>query len=372
MSMISLTTLAEIDRNCKIVKENESPFGALRVVLLSGDFYQLPPVIGRPLYWIPPANGRNSKRVSSSQAMDESRGKALWERFTNVILLTEQMRQAEDTEFHGILKRAREGVLNESDYQKLSDKVSNGIEFGPGSPTIITCTNAIRHHLNIMGVLGMGAKTGEPVYLFIAKHEHHPSISKSQLMAIGDESSKLPGPGIFAYTKGMPIMINVNIYMDLGIVNGKEGRAVGVTLDPLADVVHVGNNIYVVSQPPLCVYMEIEHSRFEQLRGLGENIFPVTPQKMAITMKQRNGHTGNEPISISRTQVPCCPAFAITHFRSQGRTFYKVVLDLGSCQRLSKYQRFAAIYVMLSRVKSLKGLSFTRWFQESVLQVKAG
>ena len=218
----------------------------------------------------------------------------------------------------------------------------------------------------------MGAKTGEPVYLFIAKHEHHPSISKSQLMAIGDESSKLPGPGIFAYTKGMPIMINVNIYTDLGIVNGKEGRAVGVTLDPLADVVHVGNNIYVVSQPLLCVYMEIEHSQFEQLRGLGENIFPITPQKMAITMKQRNGHTGNEPISISRTQVPCCPAFAITHFRSQGRTFYKVVLDLGSCQRLGKYQRFAAIYVMLSRVKSLKGLSFTRWFQESVLQVKAG
>ena len=155
--------------------------------------------------------------------MDESRGKALWEQFTNVILLTEQMRQAEDTEFHGILKRAREGVLNESDYQKLSDKVSNGIEFGSGSPTIITCTNAIRHHLNIMGVLGMGAKTGEPVYLFIAKHEHHPSISKSQLMAIGDESSKLPGPGIFAYTKGMPIMINVNIYSDLGIVNRKEG-----------------------------------------------------------------------------------------------------------------------------------------------------
>ena len=155
--------------------------------------------------------------------MNESRGKALWEWFTNVILLTEQMRQAEDTEFHGILKRAREGVLNESDYQKLSDKVSNGIEFGPGSPTIITCTNAIRHHLNIMRVLGMGVKTGEPVYLFIAKHEHHPSISKSQLMAIGDESSKLPGLGIFAYTKGMPIMINANIYTNLGIVNGKEG-----------------------------------------------------------------------------------------------------------------------------------------------------
>ena len=173
------------------------------------------------MYWIPP--GKENRRVSSGQAMDQARGKALWERFTNVILLTQQMRQAEDTEFHDILKRAREGVLTESDYEKLLDKVSNSIEFGPDSPTIITCTNAIRHQLNITRVLGMGVKTGEPVYLFIAKHDHHPSISNSRLMAIGDESSKLPGPGIFAYTKGMPIMINANIYTDLGIVNGKEG-----------------------------------------------------------------------------------------------------------------------------------------------------
>ena len=77
-------------------------------------------------------------------------------------------------------------------------------------------------------------------------------------MAIGDESSKLPGLGIFAYTKRMAIMINANIYTDLGIVNGKEGRAVGVTIDRLADVVHVRNNIHVISQPPLCVYVEIE------------------------------------------------------------------------------------------------------------------
>jgi hypothetical protein len=43
-------------------------------------------------------------------------------------------------------------------------------------------------------------------------------------MAISDESSKLPGLGIFAYTKGVPIMVNTNIYTDLGIVNGKEGQ----------------------------------------------------------------------------------------------------------------------------------------------------
>ena len=137
-------------------------------------------------------------------------------------------------------------------------------------------------------------------------------------------------------------------------------------------MIHGENNIYVVSQPPLCIYVKIERSQFEQLRGLGKNIFLVTPKKMAMMVKLRNGHTGNEPTSIRRTQVPCCSAFTIMHFRSQGRTFDKVVLDLRSCQVLSKSQKFAALYVMLSRVKSLKGLSFTRWFQESVLQVKAG
>ena len=182
----------------------------------------------------------------------------------------------------------------------------------------------------------MGAKTGELVYLFIAKYNHHPSIFKSWLIAIDDESNKLPGLGIFTYTKRMSIMINANIYTDLGIVNGKEGRAVGVTLDPLAEVVHGGNNIYVVSQPPLCVYVEIECSRFEQLRGLGKNIFPVTPKKMAMMVKLRNGHTGNKPTSIRRMQVPCCPAFTIMYFHSQGRIFDKVMLNLRSCQVLSK------------------------------------
>ena len=206
------------------------------------------------------------------------------------------MRQAKDTEFHNILKRAQ--VLTELDYEKLLDKVSNSIEFVLGSLTIITCINTIRHQLNITRVLEIGVKTGEPVYLYITKNNHHPSISKSQLMAIGNESSKLPGPGIFAYTKGMPIMINANIYTDLGIVNGKEGRAVGTTLHPLAEVVHSENNIYVVSQPPLCIYVEIECSQFEQLRKLRKNIFLIIPKKIAMIVKLRNSHTGNEPTSI--------------------------------------------------------------------------
>lgn len=62
------------------------------MVLVSGDLYQLPPVTGWPLYWNPPADGQNGKRTGSTQGIDETREKALWESFANVILLTEQMR----------------------------------------------------------------------------------------------------------------------------------------------------------------------------------------------------------------------------------------------------------------------------------------
>ena len=41
-------------------------------------------------------------------------------------------------------------------------------------------------------------------------------------------------------------------------MNGKEGRAMDVSFDPLAEVMHINNNIYIVSKPPLCVYVKIE------------------------------------------------------------------------------------------------------------------
>jgi ATP-dependent exoDNAse (exonuclease V) alpha subunit len=70
-------------------------------------------------------------------------------------------------------------------------------------------------------------------------------------------------------------------------------------------------------------------------------------------------------------QVPCAPAFAITHYRSQGRTFENVIVDLETT-RQSGHQNFAAIYVMLSRVKSMAGLTFLRWFRNDILRVKPG
>ena len=154
---------------------------------------------------------------------EESKGKRLWELFRTVVLLTEQMRQASDTEYHEILKRSHRGEMTDSDYLKLMKRMAAKIDFSPGCPKIITQSNALRHQLNLTGVLGIAGRTKEPVYLFIAKHKNHDCVTRAKLMSIGDLSSNLPGPGIFAYTKGMPVTINSNLYTLLGIVNGTEG-----------------------------------------------------------------------------------------------------------------------------------------------------
>src|SRR5947207_9535107 len=42
VSIVSLKMLYEIKHYCKVVKEDESPFGGICVVLLCRDFYQMP------------------------------------------------------------------------------------------------------------------------------------------------------------------------------------------------------------------------------------------------------------------------------------------------------------------------------------------
>jgi hypothetical protein len=87
-------------------------FGGLPVVILMGDFFQFPPVRGPPL-WKTPRKGKD----------DEENGQLIWHQFKQVVLLDEQMRQAEDPPFRDLLARARSGTLTVDDFTLLNTKV---------------------------------------------------------------------------------------------------------------------------------------------------------------------------------------------------------------------------------------------------------
>jgi len=117
-------------------------------------------------------------------------------------------------------------------------------------------------------------------------------------------------------------------------------------------------------------YVEIENAKFEQLDGLDRNVIPILRQSMSVHVSRRKG---KKSFVIGRRQVPCSPSFAITHYRAQGRTFQKVILDLEVDRGgMTGHQNFAATYVMLSRGTGLSGVSFLRWFRYDLLKCKPG
>ena len=84
-SMINLKMLSLIDDRLRVIFPATShlPFGDMNI-LISGDFYQLPPVGGKPLY---------SLRASH---VDEIKGQQLCRAFDKTIRLTQIMRQLVD------------------------------------------------------------------------------------------------------------------------------------------------------------------------------------------------------------------------------------------------------------------------------------
>jgi len=50
ISMVSLSTLQEIENQLRNVRDSEEAFGVLKVVLFCGDFFQFPSVLGCALW----------------------------------------------------------------------------------------------------------------------------------------------------------------------------------------------------------------------------------------------------------------------------------------------------------------------------------
>ena len=89
ISMVDQNMLSTINDRCNIARSldrgSTDLFGGIPIVIVMGDFYQFPPVKGTALW----------KEPRSGNAEDE-KGLWIWQQFTNVIILDEQMRQAED------------------------------------------------------------------------------------------------------------------------------------------------------------------------------------------------------------------------------------------------------------------------------------
>ncbi|KAJ5195495.1 uncharacterized protein N7498_008933 [Penicillium cinerascens] len=206
VSMVDLSALSIINTHCKIARSLDRSsldlFGGLPIVILMGDFYQFPPVQGQALWKLP----RNET---------DQDGKLIWSQFKQVIILHEQMRQAEDLPYRNLLTRMRAGTLTNDDMLTLNLKAISSLT----NPHLQTTTavvklKTLRHVISRFQTERFAQAKHQRIIIFPAVHTRTRSSSPTDLtlhaddlLGLPEQGAKIPFPGLILYTLSMPTMV---------------------------------------------------------------------------------------------------------------------------------------------------------------------
>ena len=308
VSMLHAWLFDMVDRICRIIRRDERPFGGLQVVL-SGDFFQLPPVS---------VSGRNNDLIAPSAEYLASRERYMraglnpegfvteslvWRELNPVVCyLTEQHRQ-DDGQLLNVLTDIREGAVDDGDRNVLLTRLGAIPE--PGQQAV-----------NLFPV-NRQADALNDLRLFEIKEEPHEYLAESEGAANLVERLKknMLAPERLCLKTGAAVMA-VRNDTDHQYVNGSLGTVRGFTTQ---------------SQGGWPI-VEFENG----------NIVTMKPN----SWQMQDGDT----VLATVKQVPLRCAWAITIHKSQGMTLDRAVMDLR--------RTFAPGmgYVALSRVEGLDGL----------------
>jgi hypothetical protein len=221
--------LSTVNNQCKMARSlgRSSPdhFGGLPIVILMGDFHQFSPVRD-PALWKEPRAGND----------DNANGRIIWHQFTDIIILVQQMRQAEALAFRVLLGRARAAILSEDDLGLLNSKTATPL-LAPEleNATSVVKLNVLRHHVHRLQMEHFGRTRSEK-----ASSRRCTTVSglrvrpvfmqRTSCNKLTKALASLGFPGLFLYTPELPAILLTNICTALGQVNGACGIASGILL----------------------------------------------------------------------------------------------------------------------------------------------
>ena len=308
VSMLHAWLFDMVDQICRNIRNDRRPFGGLQVIL-SGDFFQLPPVTRA---WHRDEVEYQSPEFVASRERYARAGKDpegfitesfVWQELAPVICyLTEQHRQ-DDGQLLTVLTDIREGSVSEEDHGVLSSRI--GVHPSSGEVAVhLFPVNRQADALNDRRLAGIDA----------AEHHYHAETSGPHDLVERLKKNML-APEDLVLKEGAAVMALRND-QDRQYANGSIGTVIG----------------------------------FEPESKGG---WPITRFENGNTAVMRQASwemTDAETVLASVKQVPLRCAWAITIHKSQGMTLDRAVMDLT--------RSFAPGmgYVALSRVESLDGL----------------
>jgi hypothetical protein len=361
VSMLGGATLFNASCNLQALRDcSDKPFGGIPVVLLMGDFYQFAPVLETSLLVdriVDPAFA-----ASLGQAIiSHHRGYSLWLMFKTVVLLEEQVRARDDPQLGALLDRVRAGTQTQQDLDLLNTKLvdRSQITFKDGLRAV-TPLNRNRWSLNMEAVVDWARFNKRHISIFVSTHTWRSgTLSQNEIVQTieqGDDSN-CKVPGIFFYAQGMPVVVNKNIYTGLKIVNGAEFTAADVIPDPISPGYHLADDVTIHFGPPLGILLQSRETKDLAVPALPTGTVLIRP--ISHTLDPANSHFRFLSGKCTRRGLPVVPAFVLTDYKAQSKTFVEVLLELRG-NRMTNGQPskcdFTSLYVQLSRCRTLQGI----------------
>ena len=310
ISMVRADLLDHIDYFLRLNRENPMPFGGLQVVFF-GDLFQLPPVI---------ASQEESAIYESQYPTPYFFSAAVFRADFSMEMyeLKKVYRQA-DRHFLRLLEGIR---LNQADDEDLEDLNQRYIPAFEAEAYYITLTarNATADQINLRKLEQI--PEGEKRYPATVKGEFNPSLFPT------DQVLRLKPQAQVMLLKNDP---------ERRFVNGTIGKIIRLGEETLHVLIHEGHEKEKV--------VELERADWEVLR---------------YKTNLENPHLIETETLGSFNQFPVKLAWAITIHKSQGKTFDKVVIDLGK----GAFEH-GQTYVALSRCRSLEGLVLKQPLRQS-------
>jgi ATP-dependent DNA helicase PIF1 len=334
--MISCKQFGWLDRRCRQIfpEANDIPFAGLNVILF-GDFFQLPPVGGKPLF---------SDDTLSPTNVDELHGRNAYRAFDRTVELDVVMRQQGDSlaqkSFREALGGLRNSKVTREHWQTLSSRVQ--------------CQLTIQEVSSFDGALRIYSKkvaVGEYNHsklrdcrspVLIIRSTNRPELKPP---ASSDEAGNLHN--VLLLCVGARVMLTENLWTENGLVNG----ALGTVMDILWSQ---ESNCH--EDPPLAVMVSFDGYNGPQLDSNTSNSVPIFRSTRQFTLGTQDCY---------RSQFPLIVAYAITVHKSQGITVVRATLNI-------KERDFVPglSYIAVSRVKTLDGLMFEESFDLARFQSK--
>jgi hypothetical protein len=359
---VSQQDLERISHRCVIAKElgdSGDEFGGMSFIFM-GDFLQHKPVAGTALH---------THSLTDHRSLDAaSPGRKLWEGMSDCFFFNRQERQKSDVEYLRILDHLRRGEGSLHDYEVLSELVISPDRPLPASfqdAQIITPRNSVRlalnlvlaekfaaaHHHRLVTVLACDTSDGKPIEFC------------NEANILYDLPENLTGKccGKLPLCPGLPLMLNTNIHVELGLVNGAQGCFYGFVWGSSGPPVGVLGGSGSRSSPiflhrlPLAILVRFDGATF-QLENLPQGVAPIHPTTSNFVWKPSKGG----PVTVHRKSFPLTPAFAITDYNAQGRTMSPVIIDLDIPP--DRKVGFATTYVQLSRPRGKEYVRILRSF----------